>query len=322
LPTSRALVSYRRIATDQVFRCDHLKLCCLWYDEVLFETLGQYHQARLFEGLLGNEEDGAKAIKELTDIILPLDSRVSPEVIEDTLDASRPGYPRWGNKYQNYTYPNPESAEQYAHNRLLQSIADEKGVARFNDGFEIELVEGRARIAVDAVRLWQRVNTEVECMFQATEDERLAMLAAQEFSSMDKQPPAPFSLFQMEVPSLSSVSWRQIVRLRQSSGINSLREKIAKAVQQSATDLVAAKQIFDTLEKHTIDEIVEAAKPKPAKVAIESIFTNIPIPLVNPFGIAASVRDTFRAVKEQKELSWLYLLRDIRRAAESPENHS
>ena len=322
MTTSRALVSFVTAATDRAFRCDHLKLCYLWYDEVLFETIGQYEGARFFERLVGDEDDAEKTIKELTDIILPLSCRVGTDVIGDVLDPSRHQYPRWGDKDENYTYPDPENAEQYAHNRLLQSIEAELAVARFENGHDVQRAEGRARVAVDAVLLWERVNAEVECMLQAGQDERLAMIASQQFSSGSNQSPTPFTLFETAIPSLSNVSWREIARLRRNRGLDSLKEKIADAVRQAATDLNAAKKLFDNLEKNTIDNILEMGRPKVKKVAIESILANIPGMVVNPFSIFLGIRDTFQADKKRKDLSWLYLLRDIRNAAELAENGS
>lgn len=317
MTTSRALVSNWTAITDDAFRSDHLKLCYLWYDEVLFETIGTYDEARFFECLVGDENNATKTIKELTDIILPLSSRVSRDLIGDVLESEPRGYPRWCSKdYKNYTYPDPENAEQYAHNRLLQSIEAEHGVAHFENVYDIEQAEGRARVAVDAVQLWERVNAEVPCMLQANKDEKLAMTAAQQFSSGMSQSPTPFSLFEIAIPSLFTVSWREIVRFRCDGGLNSLRRKIGDAVQQASTDLNAAKKLFDELEKNAIDNIVEKGRPKVKKVAIESILANIPGMAVNPFGIFFSVRDILSVTKKRKDLGWFYLLRDIKNAAE------
>jgi hypothetical protein len=317
LTASRALISFMTLATNPSFRSDHLKLCYLWYDEVLFETIGQYEEARFFGKLVGNEHNARKTIKALTDIIMPLGSRVSTDVKGDILDSMRRGYPRWGDNHENYTYPEPKNAEQYAHNRLLQSIAAEFGVSRFEDGYYIEQAEGRTRVAVDAVLLWGRVNAEVQCMLQAGPDEKLAMIAAHEFSSVTNQTPSPFSLFEIAIPSLSNVSWHEIVTLRHKGGLDSLREKIANAVSQAATDLKAAKKLFDNFESNAIDNIVETARPKVGKVAIETVLANIPIPIVNPFGIAFALRDMAEVAKRSQDLSWLYLLRDIKKTAKA-----
>jgi hypothetical protein len=150
LSKSCAFVSQWTAVTNAAFRSNQLKLCYLWYDEVLFETVGQYDEAHFFKRLVGDEPNAEKTIKEITDIILPLSRRVGTDVIGNLLDPFRPGYPRWGKEWENYTYPHPENAEQYAHNCLLHSIEREHAVARFEDGYEIEQAEGRARVAVAA----------------------------------------------------------------------------------------------------------------------------------------------------------------------------
>jgi hypothetical protein len=282
----------------------------------LFETIGKGDEVRFFERLVGNENNATKTIRELTDIILPLSDRVSRDLIGDVLESAPRGYPRWGKDYGHYTYPDPENAEQYAHNRLLQSIEAEHGVAHFENGYDVEYAEGRARVAVDAVQLWERVNAEVSCMLQANKDEKLAMTAAQQFSSNMSQSPTPFSLFEIAIPSLSTVSWQEIVGLRRDGGLDTLRRKIGDAVQQASTDLYAAKKLFDELEKNAIDNIVEKGRPKVKTVAIESILANIPGMVVNPFSIFFGVRDTLSAAKKRKDLGWFYLLRDIKNAVE------
>lgn len=313
LTSLRALVSDWTAITDDAFRSDHLKLCYLWYDEVLFETVGTYDETRFFERLVGDEKNATKTIKELTDIILPLSSRVGPDLIGNTLESALRGYPRWCSKnFKNYTYPEPENAEQYAHNRLLQSIETEHGVAHFENIYDIEQAEGWARVAVDAVLLWERINSEVTCMLQANKDEKLAMTAFQQFSSGVSQSPTPFSLFEIAIPSLSKVSWQKIVKLRRNGGISSLRRKMGDAVQQAGTDLNAAKKLFDEIEKNAIDNIVEKGRPKVKKVAIESILANIPGMVINPFSIFFGIRDTLSAAKKRKDTGWLYLLRDIK----------
>lgn len=312
MSTSRALASYVTCATDQHFRGDHLKLCVLWYDEVIFETLGRFDQDRFFELLLGNENDARKTIKTLTDFIVPLDRRIGPDAIREVAETHHPGYPRWGDHHENYTYPEPETAAEYAHNALLGRIASEQGVSRFSDGYAIEQAEGRARVAVDAVRLWERVNQDLPCMLQAGMDEKLAMTAAQQFTARAAQAPAPVHLFEMAIPSLNAVPWHRIVELWRSGAIDSLRAKVGSALAQAGSNLEAAKKVLDEVERHAMDAIIERTRPRPLKVAIEAILANIPGLLVNPFSLYFGGRDTVSATKRSKEHGWLYLLRDIR----------
>ena len=86
--TSRALISTWASLTDD-FRRDHLKLCFLWYDEILFETIGTYDERRLFEGLVKNEADTGNTIRSLADVILPLAARVGEEITGDLLILQR-----------------------------------------------------------------------------------------------------------------------------------------------------------------------------------------------------------------------------------------
>ncbi len=316
MTSSRALVSFTTVVADESFRCDDLKLCCLWYDEILFQMLGEYDASGFFSRLIGGEDKPDSTAKALREVMVPLTERVSREVLDDVFDASmREGYPRWGDEYRNYNYPDPETPAEYAHNRLLDHIALEHGVSRFEDGYDIEQAEGLARNSVNAVTLWARVNAEVPCMLQANAYEKIGLEAALQFSSGVGDNPVASRLLQMALPSLSGLTWRQVVDLRRNAGMDSLRALIRDAVQQASGDLGAAKTLLSEFEARATDRIVEAGRPNVKKVAFEAIMGNLPGLAVNPFSVFFGARDTLAAVKKRNEFGWLYLLRDIRRAA-------
>lgn len=313
--TSRALVSHLTSVTDKDFRADHLKLCFLWYDEILIETIGNYDEKRFVERLLQAEPPQRALSHVLSDVIRPLDRQLQEHITGDWRSQAQRGYPRWGKNYENYTYPEPENAEQYAHNYLLGLIAQERGVNRFDDGYDVEQAEGRARIAVDAVTLWEGVNAELPCMFQANQDEKSAMTAAKQFVSASSIQDASFSLLEVAIPSLIDVPWSDIVQFRNNGSLKSLRDKIAQSVASAGADLEAAKSLFDRSEQEAIDAMLERNRPRVKRVAIESILANLPGMAVNPFSLFFGVRDTAEAYKRNQENGWLYLLRDIKRVA-------
>ena len=144
---SRTLVSFQTVVTDDQFRSDHLKLCFLWYDEVLFDYIGTFDEARFFDKLLGDVP--VRDRREITDVVIPLARRLDSAVIGNVLVRLPSGYPRWGNDYANYDYPEPADAFEFAHNALLRRIESDQGVTRFVNGYDIQQAEGRARGAVD-----------------------------------------------------------------------------------------------------------------------------------------------------------------------------
>jgi len=307
---SRALASFQTSLTDSEFRADHLKLCVLWYDEVLIQTIGQTED-HFYEGLVAQEPDARATIKRLSDVIVPLKKRVDHDLIDRDLRDPH-GYPRWGAMHEHYDYPDPQTAEQYAHNRLLRSIEEECGVPRL-EGWAVEQAEGRARVATDAVQLWAKVNAEVPCTLQANKDEKLAMGAAHEFAT--KVALSPLLLFETVVPSLSSVPWREIVTIQRDGRLTSLRNKIREALQAGSQDLNAAVAQFKELEASATEAAIENGRPRVKKIAIESALSNIPGLPVNPYSIFAAIRDTAAAQQRSNELGWFYMLRDIRRSA-------
>jgi hypothetical protein len=313
--TSRALVSHLTSVTDKDFRSDHLKLCLLWYDEIIIETIGDYDEKRFIGGLLQSEHPHRTVSHALSDVIRPLDKQLQEHITGGWRQQAQRGYPRWGDDDENYTYPEPENTEQYAHNYLLEKIAQEHGVSRFNDGYDVEQAEGRARIAVDAVTLWEGVNAELPCMLQANQDEKAAMTAAKQFLSGQSIQDASFSLFEIAIPSLLDVTWNEVVQFRKNGSLKSLRDKIAQSVASAGADLEAAKSLFDRSEQEAIDAMLESARPRVKRVAIESILANLPGMAVNPFSLFFGIRDTAAAHKKNQENGWLYLLRDIKKTA-------
>jgi len=249
----------------------------------------------------------------LSDVIRPLDKQLQEHITGDLRSQAQRGYPRWGDNYENYTYPEPENAEQYAHNHLLGLIAKEHGVKQFDDGYDIEQAEGRARSAVDAVALWEGVNAELPCMFQANKDEKSAMTSAKQFVLGSSIQDAPFSLFEAALPSLLDVTWSEVVQFRKNGSLRSLRDKIAQSVASAGANLEEAKSLFGRSEQDAIDEILENSRPRVKRVAIEAILANLPGMAVNPFGLFFGFRDTAAAHKRNQENGWLYLLRDIKK---------
>jgi hypothetical protein len=310
----RALVSSATSMVDEDLREDHLKLCFLWYDEVLIETIGAYDERRFFEGLLGAERTQAKLAHALSDVIVPLDRRVSQDVIGDLMTRSGPGYPRWGKDYENYTYPDPENGAQYAHNMLLEHLATERGLARFNDGYDVQMAEGAAGSAVDAVLLWERVNAEMPCVLQTNACERIALTSAQAFSAGSDVSSGPFKLFNAEIPSLRHVSWSQIVAFRKDGSLRSLREKFSSSFEAAGGDAEQTAVLFDQSEQDALDAIVDGSRTNTKQVVIESIVANVPGLPVNPVSVMLGLRDAVRSYKKNSHHGWLYLLRDIRKS--------
>ena len=235
--------------------------------------------ARLVRG----EVDDRKTIHALSDIIVPLNRRVDKDIIGDVIDRLADGYPRWGEHLEHYTYPDPENAQQFAHNKLLEHIAAEHGVARL-EGIAVEHGEGRARSAVDAIALWTRVNAVRPCMLQANEDEKLAIVAAQQFNGKEKAA-TPISLFEAVIPSLNEASWKDIARLRNDKSLESLRQKISASMDRAGSDLNKARAFLRDLEIEALDVIVEKGRPKVTRIVVESVVSNLPVPWVNPFGV-------------------------------------
>lgn len=160
----RVFVSSVIFMVDEDFWEDYLKLCFFWYDEVFIEIIGVYDEWCFFEGLLGVECIQVKLVYVLLDVIVFFDCCVSQDVIGDLMMCFGFGYLCWGKDYENYIYLDLENGVQYVYNMLLEYLVMECGLVWFNDGYDVQMVEGVVGIVVDVVFLWECVNVEMFCV--------------------------------------------------------------------------------------------------------------------------------------------------------------
>jgi hypothetical protein len=303
---------------EEEFREDHLKLCFLWYDEVLIEYLTPDMEKRFLDRLVQAGDLDRSDVKVITDVVIPLTSRFSEREYRDLQNKLQSrGYPRWGKEYENYTYPRPENAEQFAHNKLLEKIELELGVAKLDDEY-VEHAEGRARVAVDAVGLWTVVNMEYPCMLQTTDDEKLALDSALMHVANSASLPTGLELLKLSVPAMRNVPWREVVKLKSHGTVPSLRRKLGEVMLAANRDVAAASAELQRLENEAMEEIIERFRPEFKTVLAETLWASIPTaPFPNPVNAFLHWRDVRRELKKANEFSWTYLLRDIRRVSQA-----
>ena len=311
MKANRTLVSCWT-SLDRDFCEDQLKLCFIWYDEILVEPILKDSIDPFINRLLGEERPDKRTAYALTDVLKPLDPRHG-RIVSEALGHY---YPRWGENQQNCTYPEPACAEEHAHNVVLAQLAVDHGVTRIPGG-AVESAEGQARSAVAAAALWRNVNTILPCMLQAASYEKVAMEALATFNSMAQPADVAATVLQISVPSLRRVSWKDVVHLRQSRHLASLRAQIGRVAAATGDDLESAITMFRALEKDAMDEVLEFAEPKFSGVAIESLATLMPSKIATARGALKAGRDTLVANQREADVGWFYMLREIQRVAKS-----
>ena len=115
------LISFDAFAVGH-FRNARMKLCFLWFDEIVFEDIGLHNREAFLSGI-----DGFSALEQrrkslLLEAVSPLSERLRIDWKANRLERMHRGYPRWGPDYRNYDYREPETADQFAHNALLRKI--------------------------------------------------------------------------------------------------------------------------------------------------------------------------------------------------------
>lgn len=297
--------------SDKGIKNDYLKFCFLWYEEVLYESLGRVDVTNLVEEfkLLNKKEFDI-----LTDVIVPLEKKVPEDIIYPNGKFDFKGFPRWGKEHQNYTYPEPKDAFEYTHNKLLKIVQKKWGITK-PAGIDVEHMEGAARAAYNAVCMWERINPYIPCILESTYMEKEAMIAISEYKSDSLNSLRPIEIFEMIIPELKKLSWEQVIRLKKESKINNLKDAMIRlTINSRAETIQELKKEFDSLAAQLLDQIFEGSRPRTKKVAFESILSNLPgIPYVNPFSFYFGVRDIILENKKQKNVGWIYSLRDLKK---------
>ena len=300
---------------SESFKTDRLKLCFLWFDEILFEDLGRISREKFLEGIEGFEGFTSRQKGIFLETVSPVSECVEIDWMADFKDQARlmerHGFPRWGANHENYDYPAPETPEQAAHNALLRKIEAEHGVARFDDGYDIQQAEGRAGSAVNAVRRWREIAEQRPCVFQARRDEQDAMSVMSSFGRIENIQ-TPFTLFEATIPSLAHLEWTDIATLKINDTFRSLRSKFQDVYSANDGQLGAAVLALKEAEAQATDAIIDMSRPRPGKAMIEGILSNLPFPSVNPFSIFISLKGFFSEVQKADHHDWFYMLRDLR----------
>jgi hypothetical protein len=298
-------------SVSEGFKSDRMKMCVLWFDEILFEDLGRISRERFLASLPGFDSLTARDQSYLLEAVTPVTERVKFHWSEIRMNGLGEGYPRWGDNFENYNYPEPETPEQFAHNVLLRKIEMEKGVDRFSDGWDMQQAEGRARAAISAINVWRTINEEIPCILQARSDEEEALGVVRSFGRKE-EPSSPFTLLQAAVPSLAHLDWRSVAEMRRTSKFSSLRDKMEQIYSASEQDLAAALQSLRQAENSAIEEIVERSRPAPGTALVEGVLGNLPLPGINPFGIVLALKAFTKEAQKADLFEWYYMLRNLR----------
>ena len=80
---SRTLVSFIAELSKE-FRNDHMKLCFLWYDEIMLEgIMNDYRRENYAYQILEGEKISKKQFQIFTDVVVPLQHRISGDLLQD-----------------------------------------------------------------------------------------------------------------------------------------------------------------------------------------------------------------------------------------------
>lgn len=295
------------------FTQDHLKLCFLWYDEVLLELIKGNDFDDWLERLTRRDPVSREERHILSDVMVPLKSRVSKDVT-DRYRFNYCGSPPPVKDWRDYLHKEPTCAEQYAHNALLTQLSNEwdlstPGMAGW--------AEGLTQAAVSAVRLWRDAGVEYLSQLQATPQERIVMNAISQYELGPEIPVKPFDVFEARMPELANVPWSDIVGIKRRGDFDRLRKELTKLVRAPDITFDDARARLAEAEREATEEIIEKYRPNLKRVAGEALCSTIPTGSVtNPFGLYFSFKGVREEMAKKRALDWFYLIRDIEKYAE------
>lgn len=186
---------------------------------------------------------------------------------------------------------------------------------RFEHGFAWEWEEAvrAARGGILTTLLWKWISEQRPMTFlcKPTEQVAVEMLLESESGAAGVSPEDAGELL---LPDLTWVSWRVLVEAKKSSALKSLKVRIASV--SGTGSLSEAQRAFEDLVACTQDELLEGARPRPFYAGVRGLLTNLPVQPINPLGLLDFAYNLARETSRMRDSGWLYLLRDLRRAAE------
>lgn len=128
--------------------------------------------------------------------------------------------------------------------------------------------------------------------------------------------PADSSIKQQafDCPSIFKLGWKDILDLRQSPFLKAFRKKYQDLTVDGQTDILL-EHYYNALVK-----LSDLVRPNPSKEVFKAILTNLPIPVINPLGIASSGQDVYKATKIKNDFGWLFFVTDAIKLANNSDS--
>ncbi len=289
-----------------------LKFAFLWFDQVYFDPFSfDADLTRMYISIAGMEGIGMRRsdFHVLTDVFVPFWRGRSISEAKEFVEHHNRIYDDNGGTFAQEE-AGPVGNAHHATVRHLMKM-------RFEHGFAWEWEEAvrAARGGILTTLLWKWISEPRPMTFlcKPTEEVAVEMLLKSEGGPAGASPEDAGELL---LPDLTWVSWRVLVQAKRNSALQSLKRRIVSV--SAGASVSEAQRAFADLVASTEDELLEGARPRPFYAGIRGLLTNLPIPPINPLALLDSAYNLARETTRMKDSGWLYLLRDLRRAAERP----
>jgi len=125
------------------------------------------------------------------------------------------------------------------------------------------------------------------------------------------------TLVETQIPSFIETPWQRILELRRNSHLPLFRKWLDELSEDEFPDLKEDVWIrLKSIIEESLWNAVAALGISPLATGAKGVLGNLPSPIfVNPFGIAAAVLDTRKALLTRNALGWLVYLNAIRSSA-------
>jgi hypothetical protein len=301
------------------------KLYFLWYDHLILEEMRSLVigdrtvpdaelWSRAKSRIIGNESLTIQEQLRFDEVVVPLSSIVNGAIARTRLERAGEGYPRWndGDTIM-YSYPEPETAHEYAHNAILAQLEADHGVVHFS-GPEIEFAEGSAGAAVQNVVTWSEVNKQIGAELIPTVNEKRAISAMLEFARRNEPTVLQVDMIKdvafVTLPDVSFLSWSELIAIKRGGEFRDVRARLIKVATEEP-DAVSAVAKFNEEVERLSREIILRSKPRPLKALIEMVATNLPVGLFNPYSIFVGYKNFISQSREAASRKWVYTLKDL-----------
>lgn len=298
-----AFRSYHSWIWDENLFSSESKLSYLWFDEVIVELPFKNWLAGPIEYLTREGKISFFVAEDILKNTVSIQKYFPDYDVNSHHDDQRP------------VLSDPDYEEFIRWN--IRFALDHDYLKRYNriwdDLIDNRITDVRPVNCFNAIRYWKKLNETVQCSYVPTTFEQDVLARMNKHTENDNINFTHFKeIMKIKMPRLDTLSFDQIFELKYSPFFDSFRNKIISIKEVfSKSNNQEVLEIIEEIEQKDMKELIKLFRPNPLHSTILSIFSNLPVPILNPFSIGEGINNIIKTNRIKNDFGWLYFVDDL-----------